>query len=44
MEIEDETMYDTSNSKVEIIINDSDIDDVFDSIYIIIILNIQKSL
>ena len=44
MEIEDETNYDTSNSKLDTIINESDIDDVFDSVYIIIILNVQKSL
>ena len=37
-----ETFY--SNSKVEIIINESDIDDVFTSIYTTIIPNIQKSL
>ena len=33
-----------SNSKAEIIINESDIDDVFQSIYTTIITNIQKSL
>ena len=33
-----------SSSKAEIIINESDIDDVFQSIYTIIITNIQKSL
>ena len=40
------TRYDTfySNSKAEIIINESDIDDVFESIYTTIISNIQKSL
>ena len=41
-----ETKYDNfySSSKAEIIINESDIDDVFQSIYTIIITNIQKSL
>ena len=38
----DDTFY--SNSKAEIIINESDIDDVFKSICTIIISNIQKSL
>ena len=33
-----------SNSKVEPSINESDIDDVFESVYIMIISNIQKSL
>ena len=33
-----------SSSKAEIIINESDIDDVFQSIYTTIITNIQKSL
>ena len=33
-----------SHSKAEIIINESDIDDVFESVYTTIILNIQKSL
>ena len=32
-----------SNSKVETIVDESDIDDAFDSIYIAIISNIQKS-
>ena len=32
------------NSKAELIIEESDIDDVFKSIYTTIILNIQKSL
>ena len=43
---EDKTKYDTfnSHSKAETIINKSDIDDVFKSIYITIIPNIQKSL
>ena len=42
----DKTKYDTfnSHSKAETIINKSDIDDVFKSIYITIIPNIQKSL
>ena len=46
IESEDKTNYDTfySNSKSEIIINESDIDDVFESIYTTIILKIQKSL
>ena len=45
-ENEDKTKYDTfnSHSKAETIINKSDIDDVFKSIYITIIPNIQKSL
>ena len=46
IECDDETKYDTfySNSKAEIIVNESDIDDVFQSIYSIIMSNIQKSL
>ena len=46
IESEDKTKYDTfsSSSKGEIIINESDIDDVFQSIYTTIITNIQKSL
>ena len=46
IESEDKTKYDTfySNSKAEIIINESDIDDVFQSIYTTIIPNMQKSL
>ena len=42
----DKTLYSTfySNSKAETIINESDIDDVFESIYSTIISNIQKSL
>ena len=46
IESEDKTKYDTfySNSKAEIIINESDIDDVFQSIYTTIISNIQKCL
>ena len=40
------TFYDTfySNSKAEIIINENDIDDVFQSVYTKIICNMQKSL
>ena len=46
IESEDKTKYDafSSSSKGEIIINESDIDDVFQSIYTTIITNIQKSL
>ena len=46
IEIDHKTKYDTfcSNLKAEAIINESDIADVFESVYIIIILNIQKSL
>ena len=46
IESEDKTKYDNfySSSKAEIIINESDIDDVFKSIYTTIITNIQKSL
>ena len=47
IESEDKTKYDSfySNSKAEIVINESDIDDVFQSsIYTTIITNIQKSL
>ena len=46
IETEDKTKYDTfySNSKAEIIINNSDIGDVFKSIYTAVISNIQKSL
>ena len=42
----DDKKYDTcySSSKAEIIINGSDIDDVFQSIYNTIMSNIQKSL
>ena len=45
-ESEDKTTYDTfySSLKVEIIINKSDIDDLFQSIYTTIISNIQISL
>ena len=43
---EDKTKYDTfySHSKTEIIIKESDIDDVFKSIYTTVISNIQRSL
>ena len=46
IESDDKTKYDTvySNSKAETIINESDIDDVFQSIYTTIISNIHKSL
>ena len=46
IESEDKTKYDNfySSSKAEIIINESDIDDVFQSIYTINITNTQKSL
>ena len=46
IESDDKTKNDTfySNSKAEIIINKSDIDDVFQSIYTTIISNIQKPL
>ena len=46
IECHDETKYDTfySHSKAEIIVNESDTDDVFQSIYSIIMSNIQKSL
>ena len=45
IESDDKTKYDTfySHSKAEIIINKSDIDDVFQSIYTKFISNIQKS-
>ena len=45
-ESEDKTKYDTSysNSEAEIIINESEIDDVFQSVYNTVILNTQKSL
>ena len=44
IENEDKTKYDNfySSSKVEIIINETDTDNVFQSIYITIISNIQK--
>ena len=43
---DDKTKYSTfsSNSKTEIIVNESDINDAFESIYSTIISNIQKSL
>ena len=46
IESKDETKYCTfySNSNAETIINENDIDDVFESIYTTIISNIQKSL
>ena len=46
IESEDKTKYDTfcPHSKAETIINESDIDDVFKSIYTTIILNIQQVL
>ena len=46
IENKDKTKYDNfySRLKAEIIINESDIDDVFKSIYTTIITNIQKSL
>ena len=46
IENNDKTKYDTfySNSKADKIINESDIDDVFESIYTTILLNIQKYL
>ena len=46
VEIEDKTKYDTfcSNLETEIIINESGIDDVFQSMYTTIIVNIQTSL
>ena len=46
IESEDKTTFDNfySNSKAEVIINESDIDDVFQSIYTTIIRNIQKLL
>ena len=45
IESKDKTKYDNfySNSKAEIIINGSDIENVFKSIYTTIISNIQKS-
>ena len=46
IESEDKTKFDHfySSSKAEIIINENDIDDVFQSIYAKIITNIQKYL
>ena len=45
-ESEDKTKYDTfySNSEAEIIINESEIDDVFQSVCTTVILSKQKSL
>ena len=45
IENEDKMKYDTfhSHSKVETIVNKSDIDDIFESIYTTVISNIQKS-
>ena len=46
IESEDKTKYDIfySSSKVELIINENDIDDVFQSIYTAVTSNIQRSL
>ena len=46
IEIEDKTKHENfySSSKAEILINESDIDNVFKSIYTTIITNIKKSL
>ena len=46
IESEDKTKYDTfySNSKAGVFTNESNIDDIFQSIYTTIISNIQKSL
>ena len=46
IEREEKTKYDNfySSSKAEIIINESDINDVFHKIYFIIVAKIQKSL
>ena len=45
IESDDKTKYNTfySNSKVEIIVNESDIDDIFETMYTTIRSNIQKS-
>ena len=45
-QIEDKTNFDNfySSSKAYVIINESDIDDVFQSVYATIITNIQKTL
>ena len=45
-QIEDKTSFDNfcSSSKADVIINESDIDDVFQSVYATIITNIKKSL
>ena len=44
IESDDETKFRTfySNLKAEALINENDIDDVFESVYIMIISNIQK--
>ena len=44
MESEDKAKYFYSSPKAEIIINKSDIDDVFQSIHTTVLWNIQKSL
>ena len=46
IESEDKTNYNNlhSSSKAQAIINESDIDDVFQSVYTTILTNIQKSL
>ena len=46
IESDGKTKYNTfySNSKAKTIINESNIDDAFESVYTTIILNIQKSL
>ena len=46
IEIEDKTKYETfySNLKAEIIINESDIDDAFESVYTTIVSNMQEFL
>ena len=46
IESEDKTKYDNfySSSKAEIVINESDFEDVFQSVYTTIITNTQKSL
>ena len=45
IETDDKTKYDTlySNSKAETIINENDIDDVFESIYTTVMTKTQKS-
>ena len=42
IESEDKTKYDTFYSKAEIIIDESDIDDLFESVYTTIISNLEK--
>ena len=46
IESDDETKHSTfySNSKAEAVVNESNIDDIFQSIYTTIMSNIQKSL